>query len=93
MFVPEKVMAGYGELSDSADNSFKNAGRRRSPRDGQATSNQVSRTKSAHGAAGSNLGAIRGTSEERLGPASLTAAPSQAIGTLKPQEREPHHAQ
>ena len=46
MFVPEKVMAGFYDLSDSVDNSQKNsfAHIRKSPADPEARSNQVVRT-------------------------------------------------
>jgi hypothetical protein len=92
MFVPEKVMAGYCGVSDSADLSQRNVKLRKSPAEGGVTSSQVARTKSASGAGSSGLAAnLQATIKEELKPIQ-NESPSHAT-TLKPQDREPIHVQ
>lgn len=75
MFVPEKVMAGYYDLSDSVDNSQKNSlVHVRKSLDGEAKANQMGRTQSAAGAGSSALGANRSvTNIEQMRAAAMAA--------------------
>lgn len=84
MFVPEKVMAGYYDVSDSVDNSQKNSlVMRKSPGEAEAASNQAG-TPGAYGAGSSAVVYRSAATMEQM----RALAAGQAA-TLKTHEGEP----